>query len=199
MGLIAKDNGGGGDFALAPAGNHVGRCVQLIDLGTLYSRYYDKWSHKVLLGWELPGEGNGDKGPHIVFKRFTLSLHENAQLRKDLESWRGRKFTRDELDGFDLRKVVGVPGLINVSHRESDGRTYADVDAVTPLPKGTDCPAQVHPLIQFDIDDPDMDVFNEFSDGLKDTIRSAKEWTAPTAGDPQPGEYDVPADSSIPF
>ena len=40
-----------------------------------------------------------------VARVYTLCLHERAALRKDLESWRGRKFTEQELDGFDLEKL----------------------------------------------------------------------------------------------
>lgn len=198
MGFVAKESGG--DFVLAPAGNHIARCVQMIDLGTQYSEFYDKSQHKLIIGWELPSEPNGDKGVHIVFKRYTVSLHENSSLRKDLESWRGRKFTDKEREGFDVSKVLGHPCMVNVSHDGRDGRTYANVDAVAPLPKGMECPVQVSGTVKFDIESPDMEVFDTFSDKLKETIKKAKEWNGngehAAAG---AGAYDPYDDRSIPF
>ena len=48
MGLIARDSGGG-DYKPAPAGNHIARCVQVIDLGTQVVEYQgeSKQQHKV--------------------------------------------------------------------------------------------------------------------------------------------------------
>jgi hypothetical protein len=80
MGLVAKSSGDG-SYTLAPEGTHVARCVQMIDLGTQWSEAYQKASHKVLIGWELPNEPNGDGGPVIVFRRYTVSLHEKAAMR----------------------------------------------------------------------------------------------------------------------
>lgn len=200
MSFVAKANGGG-EFTVAPAGNHIARCVQMIYLGTIYSEHYDSWKPKLLIGWELPSEPNGDHGPHVVLKRYTLSLHENAALRKDLESWRGRKFTEPELEGFDVSKVLGHPCMVNVSHRVSSGKTYDDVDAVAPLPKGMECPTQVGPTVKFDAEAPDMKVFETFSERLQETITGSKEWQerqkqpAGAGG----GEPYLDADDDIPF
>src|SRR6185369_175718 len=60
-----------------------------------------------------------------------------AKLRKDLEAWRGRIFTFDELAGFDLESVIDVPCLLSVVHRQgSKGGKFANVGAVMKLPKG---------------------------------------------------------------
>ncbi len=72
-----------------------------------------------------------------IYKRYTLSLHENASLRKDLENWRGKKFTEEELQGFDLEKLLGVNALITVVHSQgADGKTYSNIAAVSKLMKG---------------------------------------------------------------
>ena len=75
--------------------------------------------------------------------RYTLSLHENAALRRDLQSWRGRAFTETELAGFDLKTVLGVPCMITLVH-SPDGK-YANIQAVAGLPKGMEAPPQVLP------------------------------------------------------
>jgi len=42
----------------------------------------------------------------MISKRYTMSLGEQSTLRKDLESWRGKKFTPEELQGFDLNACI---------------------------------------------------------------------------------------------
>src|SRR4030095_12242369 len=84
-----------------------------------------------------PGDGEHARR-YDVARVYTLSLHERAALRKDLESWRGRKFTEQELSaGFDLERLIGVNAQINVTHDLSDdGSLYANVTTVVPPVKG---------------------------------------------------------------
>lgn len=130
-------------FTPAPAGVHTAVCVDVIDLGLVKSAFpdektgADKWQHKVNVVWQID-EKRDDGKRFQLYKRYTLSLHEKAALRHDLESWRGRPFTFDELAGFDVEKLVGANCLVNVQHKKSaDGtRTYANVVAIMPLAKG---------------------------------------------------------------
>ena len=130
----------GGDskaFAPAPAGLHQGVCVDVVDMGILEVTFGGKTKkqHKVRLVWQID-EMRDDGKRFILQKRYTLSLHEKANLRKELESWRGRRFTDDELKGFDLEKLIGVNAFINVVHAENQGNTYANVASLVPLKKG---------------------------------------------------------------
>ena len=130
-------------YAPAPEGVHQAVCADVIDLGMMLSAFPDertgqpKQQHKINVVWQIE-EKRDDGKRHQLYKRFTLSLHEKAALRHDLESWRGKAFTFDELAGFDVEKLIGANCLINVQHRKSkDGtRTYANVVAVMPLVKG---------------------------------------------------------------
>jgi len=173
MGLIAKDNGS--SFTPAPEGTHVAICCQVIDLGTQHSEFYNKDSHKVLVGWELPNEKMDSGEPFLVWKRYTLSLGDKATLRAHLEAWRGRKFTADELESFHLKNIVGKPCMLSIIHKTQDNRTFTEVSAVMALPKGTTVPASEHAEIMFDIDDWNDAVFEKFSDNLKKTIMSSPE------------------------
>ena len=96
-----------------------------------------KLQHKVNVVWQI-GEKRDDGKRFQLYKRYTLSLHEKAALRHDLESWRGKAFSFEELAGFDVERLIGANALINVQHRKSaDGtKTYANVVAVMPLVKG---------------------------------------------------------------
>ena len=137
MAIIAKSNGDGQTFQPAPNGVHQAVCVDVVDLGVLDVTWQGqtKRQHKVNLAWQI-NEDRDDGKPFLVFKRYTLSLSEKATLRKDLESWRGRKFTRDEEMGFDLETVIGVNCLLNITHNQVGDKTYANVSSVSPLMKG---------------------------------------------------------------
>jgi hypothetical protein len=123
-------------YAVAPAGLHSAVCVDVQDLGLQTGAYGAK--HKVRLVWQLDAVDPAAGRRVEVARLYTLSLHERAALRQDLERWRGKKFTDQELDrGFDLETVIGVNCQVVVSHSLGDnGTTYADVDSVLPAVKG---------------------------------------------------------------
>lgn len=133
MGVVVKSTSGK-DFTPAPAGPHQGVCCDVIDKGMVTTEYEGKkrTSHKILLVWQID-EINPENGERFaVAKRYTASLHEKATLRKDLQSWRGRPFTEQELGGFDLDAVIGVNAMLNIVHNSRDGVVYANVEAIMP-------------------------------------------------------------------
>lgn len=209
MSLMASDSGGG-DFKPAPAGVHTGRCYRVIDLGTQTEIYKQtgekKVARKVLIGWELFNEDadgnpvlNDDGKPFVIVGRYTLSLHKKAKLRADLAAWRGRAFTDEELRGFDVQKLLGAYCLVNVTHNASNGKVYANVASLTPLPGKLPKPAPVNENQFFNVNEPDMDVFEKLSNGLKDKIKQSAEWqkSGPVASDSGPANGDD--DDNIPF
>lgn len=205
MALKATDSGGG--YTLAPAGQHRARCISVIDLGTQKVEWQGqvKMQHKVSLRWELSDEimESEDNRPFSISKTYTLSLHEKAAMRHDLEAWRGRAFTAEELKGFELRKLLGAPCQLTVVHEPSKtGSTYANVKAISPLAKGMQAPPEaVNPLTYYEIEDGKNQVFEGFSDKLKERISGCMEWTNPTKQEPptadeKPGASD---EDNIPF
>lgn len=140
MAIIAtakSDNGT--TFQPAPAGVHQAVLVDVVDLGILDVTWKgtNKKQHKVNFAWQI-NEDRDDGKPYLVFKRYTLSLSEKANLRKDLESWLGRKFTRDDEMGFDVELLIGRNCLLNINHNTPNGgdKTYANVVSIMPLAKG---------------------------------------------------------------
>lgn len=135
MAIIAKTSGSG-NFAPAPNGAHSAVCVDVVDLGVLEVSYggKNKKQHKIRIVWQIE-EVMADNRPYIVQKRYTLSLHEKATLRKDLESWRGKQFTQEELEGFDVEVLIGVTCLLNVIQEKKGNDTYANVASIMRLPK----------------------------------------------------------------
>ncbi len=136
MAIIATA-GDGKTFTPAPQGVHQAVCVDVIDKGILEVTYagQTKKQHKVSIAWQID-ELRDDLKRYLVYKRYTLSLNEKATLRKDLESWRGRPFTREEEMGFDVESVIGANCLLNIQHNVKPDATYANVVAVMPLHKG---------------------------------------------------------------
>jgi hypothetical protein len=132
---IIATAGEGKSFAPAPEGVHQAVCVDVVDLGTIPG-FGGKPQRKVVIVWQID-ERRDDQTRFLLFKKYTLSLNEKATLRKDLEAWRGRIFSREEEMGFDVETIKGVNCMLNVQHRQSqDGtKTYANVVSLTPLPK----------------------------------------------------------------
>ena len=125
-------------YTPAPEGTHHAVCVDVIDLGQLPNSFKPGTTqHKVNIVWQID-ERRDDGKRFLVYKRYTLSLNEKANLRHDLESWRGKPFTREEEMGFDVETVKGANCLVNIQHKPSadKSRTYANVVSVMPLIKG---------------------------------------------------------------
>lgn len=189
MGFVAKDSGGG-DFKKVPPGAYIGRCYSLIDLGTQLSsgQYGEKLHHKIRIAWELFGEDDagqpltitvdGKEMPLTISKSYTVSLHEKAGLRRDLAAWRGRDFTDEEAKSFDVSKLVGAYCMINCTQSETNGKTYTNVAGITPLPGALKNakPSPVHDYVLFDLDAPDMKVFETFHEKLQEAIKRSPEW-----------------------
>lgn len=215
MGLIASDTGGG-DYKRVPPGVFIGRCIGVIDLGTQEVEFQGdkKQQHKMLIKWELFGDDeagepltidvDGQSLPLTISKRYTVSLSDKARLRADLAAWRGRDFTPEELKTFDVAKLAGAWCMVNVTHNETNGKTYSNIASLTPLPGALKNvkPAGVHPLVIFDLDDPNMIAFDSFYEKLQDTIKASAEWKArSTRRKPEPtgGTAFDSIDEEIPF
>lgn len=141
MAIIAKASSGS-DFIPAPAGTWAAVCVDVVDLGILEVTFGGKTKkqHKIRIVWQID-ESMPNNKPYTASKRYTLSLHEKAALRKDLESWRGRAFTNDELQGFDVETVLSVAALLNIiEERKPDGKTYSNIASIMRLPKAMQAP-----------------------------------------------------------
>lgn len=204
MGLVAKDNGGG-DFQVAPAGTHLARCIKLIDLGTQYSEVFHESYHRCLLSWELPEEeiteGQYSGQPFVVSKEYTLSLGSKANLRKDLQSWRGREFTKEELDGFDLVNILDKTCMLSIVHTtsKSSGKIWPSITAITAPPKSAVVPPRVNPIVTFFIDDWNQLDFNELPRWIAEKIAQSEEYkkkhgdvSAPVAKKNSDFDDDIP-------
>jgi hypothetical protein len=185
MAITAK-KGESFEKELISAGNYVARCYRMVEIGTVEEEFLGvkKQMHKVRIGWELPTElkvFNPEKGeqPSVIDKEYTLSLADKANLRKDLQSWRGKAFTDEEAEAFDITKLLGVPCMLNIIHvqgKKDPTKTYQAIGSVSPMPKGLICPPQMTDTFVFDFDNFDETKFNSLPDFLKEQIEKTPEY-----------------------
>ena len=188
MGLIARGNDGG-TFTPVPPGMHLARCYRVVDLGTQTSEYLGqvKSLPKIMIQFEVHSEDDNGKPlvtpkgePMSISKNFTLSLKEMATLRKDLVSWRGREFTSQELDGFELKNILGAWAYLSIAKATGmNGKEYTNIMSINPVPpalKKNGLPNGHNQTAIFSLDEPDMEMFETFSDNLKAKIKSSPEW-----------------------
>ena len=212
--LIAKDCGGGGSFTPVPSGSHLARCYRIIDLGTQTGEYLGKPKTlpKVMFQFEVHGEDDEGKRlvtakgePLSISKNFTVSLAEKATLRKDLQTWRGREFTPEELRGFRLETVLSHWAMISVTKAVGgNGKEYTNIANINRVPMSIKqmLPEGHNKCQIFSIENPDMALFETFSDNLRAKIMSAPEWQTRKGGGsqskPAPSGFDD-MDDDIPF
>ena len=189
----------GGEFKSVDAGTYPARCIKVIDLGTQHGEYLGiaQIKKQVLITFELPTEliesGEWAGSPYSISKFYTASLGEKATLRHDLEAWRGRPFTEDELKGFDLKNVLGKPCMISVIKTDTG---KSKINSVMAVMKGMTVPDAINTFVYFDIDEWDNGIFIGLTDGIKKIIMQSDE-ASDRQGEEKPQE---PGDEdSIPF
>lgn len=190
MSITAKKSGG--DFKKVNPGTYVARCYSMIEIGTITEDYMGqpKRLHKVMITWELPTElevFHEEKGeePYVVSKTYTLSMHEKATLRRDLESWRGQGFTEKEAEAFDITVLMGKPCMLSIIHRPGKvdtSKTYVEIASISKMPKGLECPPQINPTRILSFDNWDAELFDSLSDYLKEKIKSSEEYKQMDSG-----------------
>lgn len=182
--MITATSEGSGNFQPIESGTYPARCYSMIHIGTIEEEFNGekKRQNKVRISWELPTElkefkeGDGEK-PYVMSKEFTLSLHEKSTLRAFLKSWRGKDFTDDEAKAFDITKLLGVPCMISIGHTEKNGKTYANVNSVSPLLKGYAMPSQINPNFELNYDDFTLDAFNKLPEFLREKMKRSEEFS----------------------
>ncbi len=186
-----KSTGSSGSFPSLdpiPAGNHIGILYQILEIGTTDVEFQGetKKQYKVSLTWELPDEthefedketGDMVTKPRVISKDYTLSSHEKSGLRQMIESWRGRKFKDDsEAEAFDLQSLLGRACMIQINHTEKGDKVYANIGAITSLPKAIGTPPQYNDNRVLSYSDWDWNIFNSLPQWLREKIEATPEF-----------------------
>ena len=211
MSLMAKDKGGG-DFPLIDPGTHQAVCYGVVDLGTHENTIYQTKSQKVCVMWELPDQRiEYDKdGLHhniarTISKIYTLSINEaKSNLGKDLVSWRGKPFTEEEKQGFDIFSILEANCLLQIIHVQKNGKTYANISAIVKLPKNMQRLKPESAIIQYSMADNGFEIPGTVPEWMQKLIKKSEEFVGGSqpVGDEVEGEnVQVPPteDDDIPF
>lgn len=139
MSLIISETSN--SFEVAETGIHRAVCCDIVDIGKQVNKFTGEEQDKLRIHWMI--EQKMTKGPYAgkplgVVKYYTKSLHKKSNLRKDLDKWRGRPFTEDELKGFDMEKVIGSCCQLNIMASEKDPENKRFVADVLPDIKGAE-------------------------------------------------------------
>jgi len=204
------------DWPKPESGIHNAICIGLIDMGTQTSIYkkVETTRRRIRVVWELYETAfqlneNTDMQPFTIDKEYTLSLHHKASLRKDLDGWRGVKFTNDELAGFEMNSILNRACQLNVVIVETEkGSEYAKVDTVIHM-KAADVkkvPTSYNEIQMFSFEDEKMnwkyfeslpkyiqEIINESPQMQK--LQESDDEAVPKLADALIPEYD---DSNIP-
>lgn len=170
---------------LPPAGTHVARLISIVDIGTQPGGQFDP-KRTVRFSWELCNEldtfGDDDKErPYVISKNYTLSLGERANLRKDLESWKGKPLTDEEQRGFDETKIVGRPCMVTIIHVSKGENVYANVTSITGIPKGISVPEQVNASLIYHVTEGKNNTYAALPEFLQKLIAQSPEFQGVTA------------------
>lgn len=193
---------GAGEFKRVPQGIHLAVCDMVVDCGIQPAGNL-RPRHQVYIRWEIPSQriawtdrsGAAREGPMSIGKLYTASLAEKAALRRDLENWRGRPFTREELRGFDLFRVLGTACQLLITHASQGEETYANVSGVMGFPRDAAKPQPERRLIKYSPREPDQ--FDELPQWLRKKVASAL--TAPAGDAPGALAADRDAQEDLPF
>jgi hypothetical protein len=125
------------NFEIPKEGTVQAVLAEVRDLGLIDVVYngQSKKVRKVLFRWQV-AELDSEKQPKRLYKRYTLSLHEKASLRKDIK----QMTKKDPPATLDLEKLVGLNNMIVVTHADNPKdpqKPYANIAAFLPLAAGT--------------------------------------------------------------
>ncbi len=153
-------------------GTYMCRIAQLVDLGVQKFEWQgeEKEAHKVFITFEFPTERiivNEEDRPRWLSKEYTVSNHEKSGLYALVQAADpDGKATRK---GTYVKGLLGLPVMVTVASTASGN---AKVASVARLMKGMAVPELENPVSFFDLDKPDMAVFEKFPQWLKDKITS---------------------------
>jgi hypothetical protein len=193
----------GGSRPQAPEGNHLGICVRVYDMGTQNEEFEGKpkQNRKLRLGFELPDERavfSQEKGeqPFIVDLTLNIFTSEKSNFMKMMTAWLGKA----PGDDFDLEDLVGKPAMVNVAHKESGGKVYANVASLAPVPKAMlkSIPTPDNKPVYWSVENGKDAAYDKLPDFLKGMANQSIEWNTETPDDAAASKKEQAPDWEVP-
>lgn len=191
MSMIASDNGG---QAIEKLENGVYTAVSsaIIDLGLQRNEQFGKTQRRFMMIWNILGEDveiNGEKQPRTISKEYSFSLNEKSTLRKDLQAWRGKSFSEEELQGFNILAVLNKACQLQIILEEKNNKRYNNIAGIMSLPKGSSVQT-LDDTYYFDMEDAETwENFIKIPNWIQEKIKKAENLES-TGFDKYIKEYD---------
>lgn len=170
---------------LEPA-TYNARLVQIIDLGLQPQRAWQGKekapAYMINLTYELCDEFMKDENgndvedkPRWISEMVNLSPLSSEKAKSTM---RYKAFDSDNLYNGDFSKCLGTPVTITIANNIKDGKVYNNISAVAKMRErdANRCPPLVNDAIIFDLDDPDLKVFEKLPQFIRTRITSNLEY-----------------------
>jgi hypothetical protein len=169
------------------------RCVGIYALGmvTEYNNFKKKdvTEPKIIFEFELIGhttEYKGVKEPKLLrtwdMNAKITTKPSPSKLFSFFKQWRGRAFTEEELKGFDIRKVLGAPASIMITHSK-DGK-YENIETVNRGHKDIGPATRELRLLGPTEENWSWEIYESLPDFIKDKIKATPQFKAREATRP---------------
>tara|TARA_X000001382_G_scaffold130783_1_gene126910 strand:+ start:2843 stop:3454 length:612 start_codon:yes stop_codon:yes gene_type:complete len=161
MSLIVGTTTNNKTRTLIPEGTHYARCISVVDMGTADAEWQGQVKKRktVRFTFEFPKHTavfREEDGPQPLGRsvKYTNGFSQKGRLRPELEKWRGKSFTADELLSFDLASVLGHPCLATIVHVQGrDGQTVDRISGLSSVPEDMPSTPAVNELFTYDVDE----------------------------------------------
>lgn len=168
------------------AGTYAARVVQVIDLG-LQAQMAWQGQQKppapmISITYELcdefmkdeNGEDMEDK-PRWISEMFALRSLSSDRAKS---TERYKVFDPNNLFGGDFSKCLNSPVMVTVVNNKKGDRVYNNVGTVSAMreKEAKKCPELVNKAVFFDLDNPDIEVFNSLPSFVKEKIKANLEY-----------------------
>lgn len=171
----------GTEQASIPAGVYPGRIVQLVDLGLQPQKPFagkeKAPAFEVIIGYELVDEFMKDEDGNDVLDKprwvsETLPVYGlNADKAKSTQRYMA--LDPNENFGGDFTQLVGLPCNVAIVNNQVGEKTYDNVGSISPMrPRdAANCPELKNAPRVFDLDNPDVALFNSFPKWIQDKVK----------------------------
>ena len=138
-----------------PVGTYQSRIIGVAELGLQETTYNGVQREQKQVALLFSVYENSDATPVVIGRSYTMSMRENSNLRKVIKSIRGKDFTKEELNDWDLIQLLNMPCTVSVDQYEKNGFKNAKITQVGMAMKDSNLPESTEKHIYFDMDNTD--------------------------------------------
>ena len=162
-----------------PAGTYRGRLVHVIDIGEQLckGKKGDYYQNQVVFTFELVGktkEVDGQLKPMDLSRTFGFTRGANSAFRKFVQDWTGIKMSDEAWDEFDPGTLLNKEAMLSVVH--NDTGEYANISTAMQPFEGDVYPNSTMPLLYFDMDRWDDEIFGQLPEWAQDRVKKSTNW-----------------------